>query len=197
MAASLIDRYRESLAKENLNLRTRRARTWLHKTIAKATLPANVRGNSLLRDKTRQAFQIQPGKLYFYIYDPKTKDKLPYYDKFPLVLPFEFYPDGFLGLNFHYIRPHSRVLLLNKLYETTNNNDFDDTTKIQVSYSLLKGASRYAEFQPCLKRYLLSHIRSQFIEIQSNDWEIAAMLPVDNFVKSTRTKIWRESRKMY
>jgi hypothetical protein len=28
----------------------------------------------------------QPGFFYFYIYDPKWKDELPYYDKFPFTL---------------------------------------------------------------------------------------------------------------
>jgi hypothetical protein len=197
MAASLIDRYRDRLSKESFSHRTRRARTWLHKEVAKAELPANVRGNSLLRDKKRLSPQILPGRLYFYRYDPKTKDDLPYYDKFPLVLPFEFYNDGFLGLNFHYIRPHARVILMNKLYETLNNRNFDETTKISVSYDLLKNASRFKEFKPCLKRYLLNHIRSRFIQIESHDWEIALMLPVDEFVKAKKTKVWRDSRKMY
>jgi hypothetical protein len=31
---------------------------------------------------------ILPGKMYFYYYDPKHKETLPYYDRFPLVLPF-------------------------------------------------------------------------------------------------------------
>ena len=43
-----------------------------------------------------------PGKMYFYFYDPKYKAVLPIYDRFPLVIPIEPYPDGFLGLNLHY-----------------------------------------------------------------------------------------------
>ena len=39
------------------------------------------------------------GKLYFFAYDPKWKDKLSKYDKFPMVFPIELYGDGFLGLN--------------------------------------------------------------------------------------------------
>ena len=43
------------------------------------------------------------GRLNMFLYDPKYKDKLPYYDVFPLVLPIQRYSDGFLGINFHYL----------------------------------------------------------------------------------------------
>ena len=46
---------------------------------------------------------VQFGKLNMFMYDPKLKKKLPYYDTFPLVLPIESYSDGFLGLNLHYL----------------------------------------------------------------------------------------------
>ena len=42
------------------------------------------------------------GLLNMFFYDPKMKKKLPYYDRFPLILPIETYSNGFLGINFHY-----------------------------------------------------------------------------------------------
>ena len=47
--------------------------------------------------------RVNFGALNMFIYDPKLKNKLPYYDTFPLVLPIERYRDGFLGINFHYL----------------------------------------------------------------------------------------------
>ena len=38
-----------------------------------------------------------------FVYDPKTKAKLPFYDTFPLVLPIDTFRGGFIGLNFHYL----------------------------------------------------------------------------------------------
>ena len=56
------------------------------------------------------------GRLNFFFYDPKYKQVLlPLYDRFPLVLPLETIPGGFMGLNFHYIGPVQRVSLLNNL----------------------------------------------------------------------------------
>jgi len=68
------------------------------------------------KDPNYQTFSIKTdpfiGGLMFFIYDPKTKDKLPYWDRFPLVIPINLYPDGFLGLNLHYLPYYQRQLLL-------------------------------------------------------------------------------------
>ena len=49
--------------------------------------------------------QIHRGGMFLFFYNPKLKDKLPYYDRFPLVIPLERYADGFLGINLHYLPP--------------------------------------------------------------------------------------------
>ena len=45
------------------------------------------------------------GKMYMFFYDAKYKDTLPFFDIFPLVFPIEFYSEGFLGINLHYLPP--------------------------------------------------------------------------------------------
>ena len=45
----------------------------------------------------------------------KLKNKLPYYDRFPLTLPIEQYSDGFLGINLHYLSILMRIRLLDRL----------------------------------------------------------------------------------
>ena len=52
------------------------------------------------------------GKMYMYIYDAKHKDKLPYYDAFPLVIMLGPAERGFYGLNLHYLPPVVRAKLL-------------------------------------------------------------------------------------
>ena len=52
------------------------------------------------------------GSLNMFVYSPKGRNKLPYYDTFPLVLPLKRYKDGFLGLNFHYLPYAMRARLL-------------------------------------------------------------------------------------
>ena len=49
------------------------------------------------------------GRMNFFMYSPKYKDDarvLPYYDRFPLILPVQPlrpYTENFMGLNFHYL----------------------------------------------------------------------------------------------
>ena len=64
----------------------------------------------LIRDG-KQATRPFFGRLNMFFYDPKLKKKLPYYDRFPLVLPLENYNDGFLGINLHYLPIPLRIKL--------------------------------------------------------------------------------------
>ena len=191
--AKLIDRIKQSLAKEGLSTGTNNARTWLRAKVKELTPTSR----ALMADRNRLRGKSTIGKMYFYFYDPKTKDTLPYYDRFPLVIPIESYKDGFLGLNLHYIHPKQRLILLDKLSETATNDKFDSKTKLRVSYSYLSGASKAFEATPCIKRYLYSHIQSRFLEISADEWDIAAMLPVETFVGATTSKVYADSRKKF
>ena len=191
--AKLIDRIKQSLAKEGYSTGTNNARNWLRAKVK----DLNPSTRTLMGDRDRLKNNSTIGKMYFYFYDPKTKDTLPYYDRFPLVIPIESYKDGFLGLNLHYIHPKQRLILLDKLSETATNNNFDSNTKLRVSYSYLAGASRAFEATPCIKRYLYSHIQSRFLEISADEWDIAAMLPVETFVGATTSKVYADSRKKF
>lgn len=191
--AYLIDRIKTSLMKEGLTARSTKARTWLQAKINNL----NPSKQALMSDRNRLKNNTIIGKMYFYFYDPKTKDKLAYYDRFPLVIPIEQYNDGFLGLNLHYIHPKQRIVLLDKLSEFANNSKFDSTTKLRLSYDLLASSSRMFEHQPCIKRYLFSHIESRFLEIDADEWDIAALLPMESFVKASTSKVYADSRKKF
>ncbi len=191
--AYLLDRINQSLAKEGLNPRTVRARDWLRAKIKHL----NPSRRMLLADRNRLRDRSIIGRMYFFFYDPKTKDKLPYYDRFPLVIPIERYPDGFLGLNLHYIHPKQRIILLDKLSEFANNNKYDETTKLRLSYDLLKSTSKAFELQACIKRYLFSHVESRFMEITADEWDIACLLPMEAFEKASKHKVYSDSRKKF
>ena len=191
--AYLIDRINQSLAKEGLQPRTNKARAWLRSKIdsLKPTPGA------LMRDRMRLKNSTIIGKMYFYYYDPKSKDSMPYYDRFPLVIPIEQYSDGFLGLNLHYIHPRQRIALLDKLSETASNSRFDERTKLKLSYDYLTRASTAFEAMPCIKRYLFNHVTSRFLEISADEWDIAALLPMDTFVNASESKVYSDSRKKF
>ena len=137
------------------------------------------------------------GKMYFYSYNPKWKDKLPYYDTFPLVFPIEKYNDGFLGLNFHYLAPKDRAILMDQLKGFANNKAFDETTKLKLTYNMLKGFSKYKRARPTVHRYLTSKVNSKFVLVNADEWEVALFLPVERFKKATKKKVWADSKEMF
>ena len=146
----------------------------------------------LIRDGKRANTPFY-GRLNMFFYDPKYKKTLPYYDTFPLVLPLEFYSDGFLGINFHYLPIPLRIKLLDGLVDYSNNNNFDYSTRLVVDYSKLKGLNI---IKPTLHRYLAGQTKSQFRRIDADEFTVAALLPVQRFKKASAAEVWKDSRGM-
>lgn len=174
--------------------KTKFAREWF-RSAAESLYSRRISSDTLLRDETRLVQNITYGYMYGFAYDPKWKKELPYYDQFPLIFPVEFHVDGFTGINFHYLPHVLRARLMDALYTTVNNKVYDATTKVRISYDILKGVSKFRLFKPTLKKYLRNHIRSNFFQIASNEWDIALFLPTENFKKASKDQVWADSRK--
>jgi hypothetical protein len=136
-------------------------------------------------------FKIQPGQLYFFHYDPKFKDKLPYYDTFPLVIPYKAVAGGFLGLNLHYLGYKERFALFKKLLQL-NSSNLDDLTKIKYSWSVVSQFSNLLGVDKCIKMYLYDHLASPLSKVQPHDFTTAIFLPVEKFVGSTKQQVWNQ-----
>jgi hypothetical protein len=149
--------------------------------------------NTIKREEFRNTKRFIKGGLFFFYYDPKTKEDLPYYDKFPLVLMLERYDDGFLGLNLHYLPIKYRVAFMNKLLDYGRFDEDGDPVRIRITYDILTATKRFKEFRPCIKRYLTSHVKSRILAVQPEEWETAVFLPVHQFKKAKADKVWRES----
>lgn len=146
--------------------------------------------------KQRSVTRLKPqdiGKMFMYFYDPKHKDTLPYYDRFPVIFVIETYPDGFLGINLHYLPPVWRAKLMDALYGTINNRRYDETSKLRINYKLLASSARMRWFKPCVKRYLYSHVRTNIVEIPITEWDYCAMLPLERFKKQKAIKVQKDS----
>jgi hypothetical protein len=158
---------------------------------------ANVRGvrvaKSISNEKVRQVNKFILGGLYCFYYNPKGKIDLPYYDQFPMVLALERYNDGFLGLNFHYLPIKYRVVFLDKLMNYAMMGDAGEIMRMRVTYDILTASKRLKLFKPCIKRYLSSHIQSKILTIQPNEWDIAALLPLQQFKGATAPEVWQDS----
>jgi hypothetical protein len=135
------------------------------------------------------------GRLNFFWYDPKLKKELPFYDRFPLVIPLNYYEDGFLGLNLHYLPIGPRLAFFEELAELESRKGMLDNFKLtlqrtynlsshlKVTYPKLRDTPRYSAYEVCIKRYLYNHVRSPFLDIQPKYWENVVTLPVSRFAK--------------
>lgn len=173
--------------------RTQSARNWYRKQAQTTTTTAEA---IIQKEKSRWRSTIEPGKMYLFAYDPKHKKTLPFYDRYPLIFPVNTVPGGFYGINVHYLPFRLRARLMDNLYELVNNTRYDHTTKLKMSYDLLKSASKYSMFKPCFKRYLGTHVRSRFIEIHPAEWDVALFLDVQKFEKQSQEQVWNHSRQL-
>ena len=177
--------------------RTQAARDW-YRDQASLIKKSEIQETKFIRqmgtDRYESRFRI--GHMYMFIYDPKHKETLPYYDRFPLIFPINKAKGGFLGINFHYLPLQLRAKLMDALYDVVSNDKYDETTKLRSSYKILNGASKYKEFRPTVKHYLSNHLVTRPVYINPTEWDIALFLPTERFVGANKTQVWADSRKI-
>jgi len=167
--------------------RTQESRDWFRQ---KGRQMRRVNRNALMReDPVELKNRSVIGDMYMFFYDPKHKDKLPYYDSFPLVIVIESAPGGFLGLNLHYLPPILRAKFLDALLEIASNKMYTDDTRFRISYELVKKTSRMKYFKPCVKHYLTAQVRSRLARVPAPEWEIATFLTTADWQKSTGANV--------
>ena len=196
MKPSILTTLSEEKIAAQYPLMSRDALQWLRKQVDSLRNPPQLaRGITRERQrftKTTDFKKFLIGGMYFFVYNPKTRDELPYYDRFPLVIPLKREQDGFLGLNLHYLPMRYRIQLLKKLLPLAQ-YDGEDIRRLRVTYDILAASSRYREFKPCIKRYLLPNIKSRIIKVESKEWDTALFLPVHQFKKTKVQTVWKES----
>ena len=189
--SSLFYKLEQEAFRAGVTARTDEARTWFKGKIKEL---GKVNRTQLLKDEALIRKQrTMMGNMYMYFYDPKHRETLPYYDMFPLTIMVEKAPGGFYGLNLHYLKPTTRALFLDKLTDTMTNQKYDDSTRFRLRYSLLSSVRKFKEFEPCFKHYLTSQIDSRIVMVQPPEWEIAIFLPTEQFAKSSKQKVWKDS----
>jgi hypothetical protein len=176
----------------DMQIGSKKSLEWLSQKIAELRGTSNIPAG-MSREKFRQVDNFRLGKLYCFYYDPKGKESLPYYDRFPMVLAIEKYNDGFLGLNLHYLPFNYRLAFLGKLLKFAVQGEPGEIDRLRVTYDILVASKRLKEFRPCIKRYLSGHIQSKILAIQPNEWDIAAFLPLQQFRGANSEKVWQES----
>lgn len=181
--------------KYDLLTSVKKSKSWFDQQVNLLTRQS-ITPNSVMRSSPEDlTSKVNPGYLYMFMYDAKMKNELPYYDAFPLVFPFRKTPDGFIGLNMHYLPYQYRIQLLDSLLSFKSNEKLDETTRLKYSWQVIDGISRFKAAEPCVKRYLISNVRTPFRKINSSDWATAMLLPVEQFVGASSRSVWQDSIK--
>jgi len=193
MAVSYIDKLQATAFKAGVEKNTKKSLEWFKKELQGMR---TVNRQTLLNDENlKLRSRPLPGRMFMYFYDPKHKKTLPYYDRFPLIFMVEKAKGGFYGLNLHYLPPKQRAIFFDRLTDYSTNKKYDLTTRLRLSYNLLKGASKLCMYGPCFKHYLTKHVRSNIVEVPASEWETILFMPTENFKKKNKDQVWAESRK--
>jgi hypothetical protein len=190
---SLITQLIQEQKRSGISLSSKKSKIWFRDKVKELRITPK----EIVKETDRYSSRAMIGKMYFYFYDPKTKDVLPYYDKFPLVIPLERYSDGFLGLNLHYVPPRMRLAILGNLWKRLNNQRMDETTRLRISYDYISQLRSFPLMRPCIKRYLNQYVRSRIVEIYPNEWNSCVMLPFERFAKATKKTVYGDPTGVY
>ena len=92
--------------------------------------------------------------------------------------------DTFLGLNFHYLPPKLRAILLDRV-----------NAKVAGGVINWKKISKIPVVEPTVHRYRFDHIDRKVIEIEKEEEEIAIFLPLERFRKASKSAVWASSKR--
>ena len=155
----------------------------------------------LMRDRDMWADTIRPGTMMLFNYDAKHKATLPVWDRFPLVFAWDIWKGGdgqygesgatyFIGINLHYLPPALRFAAMKMLLSKRNEKRYKETTRLKISWSILKGLANSKLFEHSVKIYRMDHVRSKFIIIPAQSWEMVTFLPLARF-EGKKADAWR------
>ena len=188
--ASLLDKVQDAVRTGTVGAEVNRSAQWFQDKIKglKGTLrnqfsstnaPKFYREAENKIDRKVLKLRANFGDLFAYYYDPKHRQTLPYYDSFPLVMLIKAEKETFLGLNFHYLPPKLRAILLDRV-----------SAKIGDTIPKWDKLVKIPQIEPCVKRYRFDHIMRKVIPIKEDEQEIAIFLPLERFRKASKTQVW-------
>jgi len=154
-----------------------------------------VRTARMFRDRDLWESHIKPGNLYFFEYDAIHKDTLPVWDQYPLIFPWDSWrgKNGklyFIAINLHYLSPKHRYIAMKALLKLRNEKRYRKSTRLKISWQVLKGLSQSKMFENCVKMYRVDHVKSVFVKVPPSSWELAIFLPTARWHNGGKSVAW-------
>lgn len=185
----MITYFTDLLKTKDLPKEVDKSRDWYRE---KASEVDRLNSNDVIRNATELHVKYQRlGHVYLFRYDPKFKDQLPYYDRYPVIIVLNRTSEHTLGLNMHYLPFQFRAALMDQLYNYVTGEE--DNAKIKITYDILSTNSRLRFYKPCLRQYLNSQVRSRFVHVNVNEWDTSMFLPLQKFAKKSEAAIHKDS----
>ncbi len=160
----------------------------------KAAFPASSGRREIMTDRNIGVEGGKPtiGQLYLFQYQAKWADKLPYWDMWPLIFPFDYAKNGFYGINLHYLPPNARAALMIRLIKAQGSGgNMNESFKLKLNYDII---TKFKPAIPCIKRYLFGQVQGKGLYgISGEDWSYAAALPLQKFQKESAKYVWQQS----
>ena len=179
---------------------TEKSLGWFRKFIPKNY--NKVRTARMFRDRDMWTDKVVPGQMLFFEYNALHKDKLPVWDRFPLVFMWDVWTGGegkfglpgkryAIGINLHYLKPALRFEAMKALLSLRNEKRYRKSTRIKINWEILSALSQSRYFEHSVKIYRLDHVTSKFVKIPARSWELAVFLPTARFQKGSSKEAWR------
>ena len=194
MSLREVNRILAEFAKQKLDPKSAAATRWLATNMSKIQSQMRPDTYNRIRPTTSGPLSMNVGCVIFFGYSPIGKDRLPFWDEYPLVVLLKKRGNSLLGLNLHYLKPVERAVFLNHLLKTVDNPNYhrDPPSYINTTYGQLKNNKL---LKKCIKRYLISKIKTKINIIPSDEWKIVTFLPIDRFKGATRNEVWSKGTK--
>jgi len=84
-------------------------------------------------------------------------------------------------------------MLMDALWNYVDDDKLTANAKLRFTYNTLKQASKLRYYKPCIKRYLNSNIKSRFVQIDPQQWNMALFLPTERFKGASKSKVYNDS----
>lgn len=192
---SFLDQFTKAVkSKSEIAKKVKEAENWFRSKVGELGGKFSKNSREELLKRFDEMEQPTIGSIVLFFYDPKHKATLPYYDRFPMSILISPTKDGFAGLNMHYLDPMLRAQLFDALMNTRTSKKYTDTTRLAITYDMLKATQTYGAFKPCYKQYLTPHVISSIVIVPPPQWKQVLFLPLQQFQKATDKQVWKDSR---
>ena len=206
---SFFQKAHKAAKQENLITRNKRTREFYHDYAAEHGV--NYRSMQMLRTGGRKAADLRIGRMYFIRYEAEGTSsgrgvqikRGNVYDTFPLIFLLSETQETLEGINFHYMVPKQRIILLGRMFEYLNSENFDDRTKLFSTKfkRTIKENNVFRYARVCYRIYKPGRIESKIMQVHPMDWELAITVPTERFVtpkggRVASKKIWAQTNKL-